>query len=210
MAFEDKNDYARKDHDHDDIYTRFGCKTQSSPQPDDKTWKLMTIHLSNFALDGQVIEETIEITAPSVLLPKFEDETVGTLRFIGIGNLGTDVISYGDVKNVDIFSDSFDGWVYPNGATFHVSTEEFLSACQTYGESAHSTEFTVPDLRSFVKLNPGTERYNSMKYTGFVNGLPRHVHDSSELKIEGTPTSPKMVVGIGGGPNSSYLCGYGN
>jgi hypothetical protein len=128
MAFESMDDYARIGHNHDDIYSKFDSNGTYTPE-DDRFWNLMTLHISNFTEDGTCVVKTVDITAPSVLLPKFQEEDIGTLRFIGVDNLGTNVRTYGEKKNIDIFSEDFDGWVYPNGTTFNVESDQFLSAC---------------------------------------------------------------------------------
>ena len=205
MAFEDKHDYAKVDHDHDDIYSRLE-PGERREFPVSASYRLMTVHLSNFLEDGTVVNDTFDIVAPSSTA--VSDEPVGTLRFVGIPKLNRDnVVRYGDKYNIDISADDFDGWVYPNGTTFEASEDEFPDACRTYG---NGSGFTVPDLSSFVKLNPGVVNQDSAGFHGFSNGVPEHSHEIRDISLAVSPTKPVMSVGLGSNAGNSCVCGWGN
>lgn len=113
--------------------------------------------------------------------------------------------------NVDIYSDSFDGWVYPNGTVFVTqSDDDFAAAKRVYGGDDGS--FRVPDLRHFVKLNPGLTIDDSMKFTRYQNALLAHTHDIKGLSCSGSLKFNSINVSLGdaNGPNGSHtICGWG-
>lgn len=76
---------------------------------------------------------------------------------------------YGDNWNIDIYSDSFDGYVIPNGTTFNCGQEDFKEACSIYaiGNDEMATSFTVPNLSSFVKGNPGCNLTSAMMHIDY-------------------------------------------
>lgn len=52
---------------------------------------------------------------------------------------------------------NFDGWVYPNGATYYkvMGGYDFSEAYEAFGGS--NGTFTVPDITGFFKTNPGAK-----------------------------------------------------
>ena len=66
-----------------------------------------------------------------------------------------------------IASQDFDGWLYPNGKTYHVDVDQF-----TYGKNKFVTNvensyldpvagtLTVPCLSDFIRLNPNSYLYS--------------------------------------------------
>lgn len=84
----------------------------------------------------------------------------------------------------------------------------------TYGSASQPMAFTVPNLKSFIKLNPGSSKTSAMEFRRFNNRIPPHTHQASNLKVEGTPSSPTMQsVGIGyvtASESGNFICGFGN
>lgn len=75
---------------------------------------------------------------------------------------------------VDISSDVFDGWVYADGATYRSS--EFPAAADMFGRKygGNDGNFTVPDLRRFVKPLP---RQSEIRFAEASANVPAHCHD---------------------------------
>lgn len=187
MAFESRDDYAKVVHDHDDIYSRLDIGWHAV-LPVSASYKLMTVHLSNFLEDGTVVDNTFDIVGPSAIIEYDTAEDIGTLRFTGVPKLDSGkIVKYGTKYNIDIMDPDFDGWVYPNGTTFSVTPGEFRDACEVYGDD---DSFTVPNLESFIKANPGTMTEQAMSFRRFSNGLPKHSHKARNLKVEVTPSRP--------------------
>ncbi len=78
---------------------------------------------------------------------------------------GYSIVDVGGVKNIDINSSSFDGYVIPNGATYKCAANDFKDACRLYApsHSENSTTFTVPDLAGFFKGNPAKQTTDAMQ-----------------------------------------------
>ena len=118
------------------------------------------------------------------------------------------VKQYSEGYNVDIYSESFDGWVYPNGTTFTTSADsDFMQAKDVYGVSENS--FQVPDLRHFVKLNPGKNRSDALEFHSYQNGLVSHTHDINDFSCTGNIEYEDMTIKCGGGGGSGIACGFG-
>ena len=216
MAFEDKNDYSLVDHVHDDVYDRFDIGGALSDETQ-KYWNIMTVKVSNWTEDGKMTVKTVDINVPAVDLSNVNVFEIGTLKFFGLPEFDdSNIRQYGDIPNVDIDSEDFDGWVFPNGAVFTVDEGRFSEASEIYAVEPQETgkkSFKVPDFRNFLKMNPGTERENSTRFVKFNNGLPPHSHEIQGVTVSGQPKTPKikeLPVGEGGSSGYYDICGYGS
>lgn len=91
---------------------------------------------------------------------------IGELKFMALGKL----------KSVDVMSEEFDGWVYPDGSEY--SAEDFPEAWLVYRSSTESGTFRVPVLSSFFRLNPGTKKSDAIRLeAGNVTAIPAHKHN---------------------------------
>lgn len=89
--------------------------------------------------------------------------------------------NYGGKQNIDIYDESFDGFVIPNGATMTCNTGDFQDACRLYavGGLPTATSFTVPNLEDmFFKGDPGlpTSQVRPMSIVPGHTALPQHNH----------------------------------
>ena len=122
--------------------------------------------------------------------------------------------------NIDIYNESFDGWVVPNGTTFACGANDFKDACAVYSSSKSptATSFTVPNLNTFISCNPGVQTTNAIEHRNGQCGLSSHCHslrteydDSKKIKINVgsfklyvSSTSDKQVLSfVHGGKTSS-------
>lgn len=212
MAREQSIDYAFKEHNHDDIYSNLSAKSYY-PIEDDNYWHLGTLRISSYTESGQLNVKTVEFNCPAPKMPTFKDPDIGEIRFIVQNQLTSyDVKQYGESYNIDIYSDDFDGWVYPNGTVF--TTEQpvdFIDAKETYGVDENS--FQVPDLRHFIKLNPGSKRSNALKFYSYQNGLVKHKHEIEDFSCAGNIEYDSMEINCGYGIENQHTggvaCGYG-
>jgi hypothetical protein len=215
MAFEDRNDYSLVDHVHDDVYDYFNIGDVLSDE-NQKYWNIMTVKVSNWTEDGKMTVKTVDINVPAVDLDDFNVFDVGTLKFVALPKFDESVVrQYGDNFNVDIDSEDFDGWVYPNGTVFTVDGNRFQEAFGLYGTEPEETgkrSFKVPDLRNFLRMNPGTEKEDPMKFVRYNNGLAPHSHEILGVTISGRPKTPKInELPIGNGGSGYYdMCGFGS
>jgi len=136
-------------------------------------------------LPGKDLKQTTTI---QVAVPKYEhivDDQVsgvdrfhaGDIVFIGCSNFENylrqyrkySLKSYAGTTNVDIDAAAFDGFVIPNGATFSCSSSTFKDACKIYSSSKRedATAFTVPNLTTFFRCNPGLQKTNAMQQVPF-------------------------------------------
>ena len=170
MALEQSADYAFRTHNHDDIYSSLSAESRY-PAKSDEYWHLGTLVISSYTEQGSLKIQTIEFNCPIPSMPTFKDPDIGELRFVARNQfMPYSMKQYDNEYNVDIYSESFDGWVYPNGTVFVTSADfDFTQAKDIYGVSENS--FQVPDLRHFVKLNPGLNRSDALQFHGYRNGL---------------------------------------
>ena len=122
MAFEDENAYSLSNHNHDTVYN----KTEIIPLLTDG------IQVATFVKDYQ---NEISVYYPQIITYKYDEPYIGELKFV------TDKRH----RTININSDDFDGWVYPDGSTYLIS--DFPRAASEFG-SVGST-FQVPLLSQF-------------------------------------------------------------
>ena len=211
MALEQSADYALRDHNHDDVYSSLSAESYY-PVKDAGYWHLGELTISSYTESGQLKSQVIDFNCPIPEMPTFEDPDVGELRFMVQSQLTSySMKQYGEQYNVDIYSDTFDGWVYPNGTVFTTQTEsDFGDAKDAYG--IDSSSFQVPDLRHFIKLNPGLNKTDGMAFTPYKNAMLAHTHEIENLKCDGSLSFDGIEMGLGNGGNvngSDTICGWG-
>lgn len=82
-------------------------------------------------------------------------------------------------------SDTFDGWLYPNGDTFDLSDFTLSNELQPlYGHTPDDGKFTIPCLSNFIKFTG--ELSNGMKWHQGNNVLCAHAHGVVIDKVTGT------------------------
>lgn len=79
--------------------------------------------------------------------------------------------------------DTFDGWVYANGA--FVSKSDFpeiarvLESIDYPGKNNQVTQITLPEISNFIRMKPykaGVDMYNTMNIQEALYTTPRHAH----------------------------------
>ena len=172
MAFRDRSEYARFDHQHD--YSNTACYPVYSPENTDNPIRVMSLDITN-------MQETkhVDVYMPNLdPLPDPEPD-IGDVRFLATDSL---TARYGDthVNYVNILPNgstqaeprdrfnvnlqitesiengTFDGWVFPDGSRYFKAegSYNFSRAYHVFGGS--NNEFSVPSLSGFIKANPGT------------------------------------------------------
>lgn len=110
----------------------------------------------------------------------------GDLQFLAVKNFKDYLVKcrgyqLNGTGNIDINSQSFDGFVIPNGQRYVCATNKFKTACKLYSssQSENAIEFTVPDLHNmFVKCDPGlpTSQMSPLQHIEHHNALIAHDH----------------------------------
>ena len=139
-------------------------------------------------------------------LTGYNPHSIGDLLFIDTGNLtleeyltsiyGASLADYAGVQNIDINSQSFDGFVIPNGTTFSCQQNEFTDACKVFSSTKKetATRFTVPVLDSFFKVNPGLRKTDPTQKIPHHNAIVQHDHGGN---INSNYTYSPLVVNTG-------------
>lgn len=86
---------------------------------------------------------------------------------------------YGNKWNIDINDPSFNGFVIPNGTTFPCEQEQFTDACRYFSGNPDDTQFTVPNMEGFFRVNNNTDSTfdgHECSAIGFSNAMQSHKH----------------------------------
>ena len=146
-------------------------------------------------MDGRV---TNHVYFPKTVFYKSDDPYVGELKFV------TDRSR----RAINVYSEDFDGWVYPDGSQYNVS--DFPEAAATFGYSG--TKFRVPELTDF--FCGGTTKSEHVNATDVI-GKHRHrtriTFKPKTVTGKITVMGTSNVTGDGGGHNArgtndSYSC----
>lgn len=173
MSYADKNDYALASHDHDKLYTSElyidypDWLQDALMDPSSEVSVLGKVHVERETSEGSRDDQastTYNIYCPVLKFPPapLNEPAVGELKFLPVKNLqeqyGSKMCRYpGGKLNIDIFSEDFDGWVFPNGMTFTCKPGEFRNAVAAFGTSR--TSFQVPKLDTFFQgITPSTQK----------------------------------------------------
>ena len=179
MGLQETNQYARKNHGHDysnvHAYARPRSMLSALSQIG-KTELAMEITTWN---DGE--EKTVSVYYP---VQSFRhDHAIGEVKFLAVGKLSA----------IDIDSDDFDGWVYPDGSEY--PKDRFPEAWKAFSTDPNSDKFRVPVLSGFFKPNPFA--YSGVSYEtvpGNDTGMLEHSH-SVEVDAQ-TMKSVKVEVAV--------------
>ena len=202
MAYKDKNDYAPAAHGHN--FTDFWFYPSYGPDSNNEQYKdpasCNVYGRFDIVKYGPDTEKTM--TSISVCSPQISADIDSLLRNpVKVGDLqmlaidctfehyltayrGYKLKKYADgISNVIINSDTFDGYVIPNGTTFACKNNEFKEACTLYGSGPTAQSFTVPCLSSFFKsfnnriLVEGCRTEDiPLHYVKYHNALLSHTH----------------------------------
>lgn len=167
MAYVDKNDYSSIDHNHDDIYNKVTISTLYRDSEN-------TVKIGTLTIDGQ----KNDIYVPKMKIKTIPAPLVGQLKFI----------HHTIRRDINIYSDDFDGWVYADGSEY--DCELFPTAKDVFDNNG--TTFTVPALNNFIKPNPFPYSGNNMSET-YNHVDPLHSH--------------RMLVNLSGNVNGQLQYG---
>ena len=193
MAFRDKSEYAKFDHQHN--YSNAACYPVYSPENTDNPIRVMSLDITN-------MQETkhVDVYMPKLDPPPDPEPDIGDIRFLATNSL---TAKYGDIYvtyihilpdgsmqtesccrfNVNlqitesIENGTFDGWVFPDGSRYFKAqgSYNFSRAYRAFGGS--NNEFSVPNLSGFIKANPGTYwSGDALKRMPGQIGIKPHTH----------------------------------
>ena len=198
--------FSLNQHNHDDMYnklsfqfenasystySRLSSKFQFNYVLDDK----QTLSIGNLFIDGTLVPVEIPLSTSSQYMKiSFDaiEPAVGTLKFVALSSISSN-------SQIQYKSNTFDGWMYPDGTSYQLSDFSLSNDLRKmYGSSA-STTFTLPDLRHFLKMNGANEKTSNSAF-GLKDGknvLKKHAH-KVEVKCNADfsfnlrmPTNPK-------------------
>lgn len=124
MCHETKYHYSKKVHEHQGMYSKVDVKMSPDKDLVDDVAKI------KITTDGNGSKKTVVHT---VKVPKTEynlppEPYLGTLKFVMTPSIDTvKMVRDNGLFNVDINSDDFDGWVYPNGFKYKISKSDLDS-----------------------------------------------------------------------------------
>lgn len=145
-------------------------------------------HVANLSVGNKGIENPgkSELTEISVYCPKSipfaKEPAYGTLRFMYAASV--------DVNDDYIASDSFDGWIYPNGETYNIDPNQFNGRTNPFVTNEGSNPFIsgnrlmAPTFDKFIKANPFIEsticRFEELPHH---TAVAPHQHSVNDLSI---------------------------
>lgn len=201
MAFRDRSEYARFDHQHD--YSNAACYPVYSPENTDNPIRVMSLDITN-------MQETkhVDVYMPNLDPPPGPEPDIGDVRFLATdsltaryGNMHVNYVhilpdgftqtEYRDRFNVNlqitesIENGTFDGWVFPDGSRYFKAqgSYNFSRAYKVFGGS--NNEFSVPSLSGFIKANPGTYwSGDALKRMPGQTGIKQHTHSLADYDAD--------------------------
>lgn len=197
MAYRDAWQHARITHTHPDDYSHLKCKAMYTKEQvvamgaeDKEDFTEMSNWLGTVVIWQQIGKKYLPISTdifmPNFIFEEFPEPNIGEIRFIGWKSFPTGSSSLYKEETIGgtemIYdSENLGYWVYPHGQRINCGSSEFKAACRAYAGSETATQFTVPDLRNFIRLNPRTELQDPLKKVHWKNGaLVQHKHDIPE------------------------------
>ena len=221
MAFRDRSEYARFDHQHD--YSNTACYPVYSPENTDNPIRIMSLDITN-------MQETkhVDVYMPNLDPPPGPEPDIGDVRFLATDSLtarygdthvnyvhilpdGSTQTEYRDRFNVNlqitesIENGTFDGWVFPDGSRYFKAqgSYNFSRAYKVFGGS--NNEFSVPRLSGFIKANPGTYwSGDALKRMPGQTGIKPHTHSLADYDTDIGDIMVSAEVKIATSRNYSY------
>lgn len=165
MAYELSDQYSNINHTHN--YNFFDISPNYNYNDVDENGNFINTVLATFKINNKIVR---------LCMPKqwrYEDpgHLIGELKFKILPNII-------NPSNININSDNFDGWVYPNGQSYTVASTDFQAAKQYFEQDVNSTTLTIPCLNNFIKANP-TNNISVENITFKNSGVPRHNHNTT-------------------------------
>lgn len=214
MAYRDAWQHARITHTHPDDYSHLRCKAVYTKEQvvamgaeDKEDFTEMSNWLGTVVIWQQVGKKYLPISTdifmPNFIFEEFPEPNIGEVRFIGWKSFPTGSSSpYKEetIGGTEMIYDSenLGYWVYPHGQRINCGASEFKAARRAYAGSETATQFTVPDLRDFIRLNPRTELQDPLKKVKWKNGTPAdHVHEIDSTKVQNQELSSLVKFNCG-------------
>ena len=111
MAFAQSSDFSLYDHVHDDKYNRISLDFAYDESDEN------TLSIGNVFLNGNFYPLYMpQLKQSSIYQIAFKEPKVGTLKFVASTNISTN-------SSISYKSRDFDGWLYPDGSLFALSTQ---------------------------------------------------------------------------------------
>lgn len=207
MAYEMSDDYSVVGHNHDNLYNKLDVtipfKYPSGISSSDDVSAIANpyyvfdgypidkaaiedswLSVGNIFIDGRLSTLYLPLTyiANYTIIPwQLKEPRVGSIKFMAVNKLDA----------IDYTSDSFDGWLYPDGKTSYPLTAFMLSNyitsipnVKTSG-SGNAKTFVLPALSSFMKLSSTADSGGMFNYVTYKNGCIDHVHEVG-MVVDGT------------------------
>lgn len=215
MSSENENSYSQVSHAHDNLYNKLSAliplnvdesKTDLStlaysndPQyvfdsyPIIKPKNDLWLSIGNMFIDGRLSTTYIPLSCAldyAIIPWQMIEPRVGDIKFIALTSIASNA-------DIDYTSQSFDGWLYPDGTTefpltaFHLSDHILNIPNKSYNES--TGKFKLPNLRTFAKIKSKTNTLNTFSYVNFNNDtILNHYHDV-DIVANGTITTQALI-----------------
>lgn len=165
--------------------------------------------LKQFSSSGKVVSlvdlsvtngstNVVEVCCPDQHFAGYSHR-IGELRFAALSS----------IEPIDVDSDDFDGWVYPDGSEY--PKERFPDAWAVFGDDPWSTTFRVPCLSTFFKPNPFPYGGSSLSVVpAQTTGIPPHRHSLDpqtaalkDVELKVVAQIPGVGTSQGGGSSRS-------
>ena len=175
MAWESKYSYARITHRHD--YSLVDAKVFYGPDSSRSDLTNTMIQLGVIELTNDNVEKKLRICVPEVVFQRPKTYRIGEVKLVHISsdNAAQELEEKG-------YTESF-GWVIPDGKSYKKS--DHPEAYELYKGSS-ATDFNVPTLTGFFRLNPGIQTTNAMQSYSYHNSDVQHNHQIQQTTSLGT------------------------
>lgn len=183
MAYASKYDYSLASHDHNTLYSKVEWISPLERSSYDEIGKIKVV-----SANGHVALDSIQ--APYIEAPRPPEPMIGTFKFIASTSRMAAINGYPFADSMSIYDsngkvkDTFDGWVWADGAEYQNIDKQLSDAAQVFAGSPTANKFNVPNFSGYFKANPKTNTQYYDSSSGFVEssaavGIPNHTHLAS-------------------------------
>ena len=168
------------EHSHDNLYNKLDFEFQYGSQ---HTCSMLSsrfnfknviedaqaLSIGNMFIDGTLVPVEIPsrlVTSIQTIRFTAAEPTIGSLKFVALSDIKSN-------SSIQYKSADFDGWLYPDGSSFFLSDFALSNELKTLYGSSSSNQFTLPNLRNFVKLNG---KSGTLESAAGKNVLKKHSH----------------------------------
>lgn len=224
MAYKESYEYSKIVHNHDSDYCKTECGASYSVFHETDDYK--TVFLGKFVTYelNSNYQKTISETSVYFPMPKFKPyimPDIGEMRLMGWPRY--DCLNSSQCRpymynNTTLYTiGSIDGfWALP-GQTINCSQNEFMDACEVFANSRTATSFSIPLVKRFAKMNPGTNANQPIEFTPGKNCTPMHSHQiptsamtfSNAISFSGSYIFSTYRGGSNGAISADYRTHFG-